>query len=182
MNTKFSNLILSTFLFATTLLLTGCDNDDPAPVNEEEVITTVEVTLTPATGNVVTLRYFDADGDAGSTQPVITGGTLVANLMYTGTITLLNETESPAEDVTEEIEEEDEDHLFCFEITSANLEVSYADQDDQGLGIGLRTSWMAGAPSQGSVTVTLLHQPGTKNGDCSGGDTDIEVTFPITIQ
>ena len=39
---------IKSFLMAFLLLgLMACDNDDPEPVNEEELITTVRVTFTP---------------------------------------------------------------------------------------------------------------------------------------
>jgi hypothetical protein len=33
----------------------------------------------------------------------------------------------------------------------------------------------------GVVVVRLKHQPGTKNGTCAVGDTDVEVTFPYKV-
>jgi len=184
MKNKFVHAVSYATLVATMLLLPGCDNEDPEPVNEEEVITTVTVTLTPLTGSVVTLRYFDADGDAGSAQPEITvSGPLAANMMYTGSVEFLNETESPAEDVTEEIVEEADEHLLCYEVEGITLTVVATDEDSEGRPLGLTTQWQAGAAGTGSVTVLLRHQPGTKTGDCpGGGDTDVEVTFPLTIQ
>ena len=68
--------------------------------NEEELITTVNYTLTPADGSAaITLSFVDLDGDGGD-APTITGGTLIANTTYTGTLELLNEAEMPVEDIT----------------------------------------------------------------------------------
>ena len=101
------------FLFlALPLLLTSCDKDDPVIPNEEELITTVNYTLTSSDGqDVVLLSFVDLDGD-GENQPTIMGGTLSANTVYTGSIELLNEAESPAEDITEEVQEEDDEHFM----------------------------------------------------------------------
>jgi len=48
---------LNQLLFAFTLVglftVVSCDNDDPEPVNEEELITTVEVTFTPTDGAIL---------------------------------------------------------------------------------------------------------------------------------
>jgi len=41
---------LLSVLFIASILFTSCDNDDPEPVNEEEVITTMTATLTPVGG------------------------------------------------------------------------------------------------------------------------------------
>ena len=63
------------FLFAI-LFLVSCEKDDPEPVNEEELITTVTYTLNPSNGGSnVTLSFQDLDGD-GSNSAIITGGTL----------------------------------------------------------------------------------------------------------
>ena len=110
---------LATVLF-TTLLFVSCSKDDdstPEPVNEEEVITTLTATLVPAgQGTTITLKSQDLDGD-GPNAPVITvSGNLSAGVIYNGTIELLNEMESPAEDITEEVEEEDLDHQFFYTI------------------------------------------------------------------
>ena len=55
-----------TLLFIATVLMTSCSEDDtinPTPINEEEVITTMKIVLTPTTGTVVTLESKDLDGD-----------------------------------------------------------------------------------------------------------------------
>src|SRR5687768_14083377 len=90
----------------TIFAMASCSNDDnPTPANEEEVITTVTTTLTNG-ANVITMTSRDLDGD-GPNAPVVTvSGTLMANTQYQGNVVFLNETESPAEDITAEIEEE----------------------------------------------------------------------------
>lgn len=173
----------STFLVATLLLVMACD-DDPEPVNEEEVITTLNLTLTPVGGgNSVTLKFYDEDGD-GSIQPIKTvSGPLAAYTTYDGVITLLNETETPAGDITAEVKDEASDHLFCFTTTNVNLTVNAKDKDSNNLPIGIETSWVTAAASTGAVKVVLRHQPGEKTGTCpGGGDTDIEVDFNVTVQ
>jgi len=156
--------------------------------NEEEVITTLTMTLTPTSGDVVTLSFQDLDGD-GANAPVITGGTLQANASYTGALELLNESESPAESITEEIAEEDAEHQFFFSSTVSGLSVAYTDTDGDGNPVGLSTTVTTGDAGAGNMTVILRHEPdknadGVSGGDISnaGGETDIEVTFPITVQ
>ena len=65
----------------------------------------------------VVLSFQDLDGD-GEDAPVINSGDLAAGVTYNGSIELLNETESPAEDITEEVEEEDLDHQFFYTVGS----------------------------------------------------------------
>ena len=99
----------SALLFVTT----SCDKDDdntPEPVNEEEVITTLTVKLTPTTGTAIELKSFDADGDGPNVPVLSVSGALAANTSYAGVIELLNELETPAEDITDEVNEESDEH------------------------------------------------------------------------
>ena len=180
----FSALALLVILFAV-LFFQSCGPDDPDPVNEEEVITTLEVVLTPSAAGTspVTLKFLDADGEQGSAAPVVSvSGPLRAATLYTAVITFLNETVSPPEDITLEVEEEGDDHLICFE-TSSNITIAYEDTDDRGLPLGLETSWLTGEVGPAEVTVSLRHQAGTKTGDCpGGGETDVEVAFEVIVE
>ncbi|HEY3404066.1 MAG TPA: hypothetical protein VGK59_11800 [Ohtaekwangia sp.] len=171
-------------VLCTAAIVFSC-KDDPQPVNEEELITTLIVDLTPiGGGEPLELKFFDEDGD-GDIDPIITPSLaeLNANTNYTAEITLLNETLSPAEDITEEVEEEMNDHLFCFTVTGSDVMVSYEDEDENGHPVGLVTEWEAGdSGTAGVIQIVLRHQPGTKNGDCPGpGDSDIQVEFPIQV-
>jgi hypothetical protein len=171
-------------LLAAALLFQSCDKDDPQPVHEEEVITTVQITLAPEGGGIpVTLKFFDADGELGSIAPLISvSGHLEANTVYGAIIELANETVNPVGDITEEVAAEADDHLFCFAV-NGNIAIEYEDEDDHGLPLGLITSWTTSEPGDEKVTVTLRHQPGTKTGDCPGsGETDIEVTFDLQVE
>jgi len=176
--------ILGLFLF-----ITSCEKDDPDIPNEEELITTVRYQLTPAGGGtMVELSYTDLDGDGGN-APVIVNGVLDANTTYTGNMILLNEQESPAEDIAEEVLEEGVDHQFFFTSTSTDLSVAYADQDNNGDAIGLASTVTTLAAGNAELTIVLRHEPnkaasGVAGGDITnaGGETDIEVTFDVTIQ
>lgn len=177
-------------LFSTILIFTACKKD-PEDVNEEEVITTLLYTLTPDGGGTpVILSFRDLDGEDGN-DPVVMGGTLAANQNYSGALELLNESESPAEDITEEIEEEDDEHQFFFESTVNGLSVAYDEEDVDGDGnpVGLKTKLTTGSAGSGTLKVTLKHMPeksasGVADGDISnaGGNTDIEVQFDIDVQ
>jgi hypothetical protein len=179
---------LATVLF-TTLLFVSCSKDDdstPEPVNEDEVITTLTATLVPAgQGTTITLKSQDLDGD-GPNAPVITvSGNLSAGVIYNGTIELLNEMESPAEDITEEVEEEDLDHQFFYTIGGGlDVTTSYENNDSEGNPLGTEFTLVAGAASSGALTFTLRHEPTKPNTglDDAGGETDIAVTFNLTVE
>ena len=182
-------LLISTFTSLMLFISCSDDPDDPVIENEQEVMTTFTYTLTPAEGgSAVVLNYRDLDAD-GPEEPTITNGTLSAETIYTGSITILNETESPAENVTEEVEEEDKDHQFFFETTVTGLTVEYTDFDGDGNPVGLSTFLTTGAAGSGNLTVTLKHEPdksasGVADGDMTnaGGETDISVTWAITVE
>jgi len=181
------NLKLIALLVIPVIFSTSCSNDD-APVNEEEVITTVRTTLTGG-GQVITLTSRDLDGD-GPNAPVVTvSGNLVAGTTYTGSTEFLNELEDPAEDITVEVEEEGADHQVFYQLPSSIGTVTYTDTDANGRPIGLNFTLVAGTSgSTGTLTVTLRHLPnktatGVAAGDITnaGGNTDAAVTFSVAV-
>lgn len=175
-------------LFAFLFMVSSCSKDDPMEENEEEVITTLTLTLTDGS-TVKTIQFRDEDGDGG-TPSVLTVDTLDANTTYGYTAAFLNETETPAEVITTEIAEEDDEHqLFFVASGGLNLTHAYGDQDDDGNPVGLAGTITTGDASQGSFVVTLRHEPikdatGVSDGDITnaGGETDIEVDFTVVIQ
>ncbi len=185
---KFTKFKFIAFLLALSLTFTACDDDDPEVVNEEEVITTVNVTLTPqGGGTAVVLTYFDSDGDG--LNAVINGGTLMANTPYAGSIEVLDETDpNDVEDITEEIEEEDDEHQFFYAFTNNIATATYNDMDGNGNPVGLAFTLTTDNAGTGDFTLTLKHEPmksaaGVSGGDPTnaGGETDVSITFPITV-
>lgn len=164
----------------------SCSNDDdnPAPIDEEEVITTMNVRLT-ASGSPVTLRSQDLDGDGPNPPEITVSGNLVANTTYNGSIELLNETETPAEDITAEVEEEDEEHQFFFTATGAITSVDYDDEDGDGNPVGLSFTLTTGDAGSGTLQITLRHEPKKPNDGTladAGGETDIAQTFTLVVE
>lgn len=174
-------------LALTGILFTSCSDDDEAPeeVNEEETITTMTVTLVPAAGETVTLTSRDLDGDGPNAPEITISGPLAGNTAYAGTILLLNETETPAENVTEEVAEEDDEHQFFFQTTGSIGSVIYGDTDGNGNPVGILFTLNTDTAGSASLTVTLRHEPKKPNdgtlGD-AGGETDITQTFDLIIQ
>jgi len=167
----------------------SCDKDDPEVPNEEELITTLTYTLSPnGGGDPVVFTFRDLDGDGGD-DPIIQGGTLAANQSYVGRVEFLNEAEIPAEDITEEVEEESVDHQVFFSSSLSGLSVTYADTDDNGNRLGLVTNLTTSSAGNGILTITLRHEPdksaaGVSSGDISnaGGSTDVEAMFTVNVQ
>ena len=169
------------------IAMIGCSDDDatPEPVNEEEVITTVILTLTPESGDQVVLTTQDLDGD-GPDEPVTTvSGSFSENTVYTGAARFLNETETPAEEITDEVLEEADEHQVFYTTTEGlNITTTYLDFDSNGNPLGVSITLETGEASSGSLTVTLRHEPVKPNDglDSAGGETDIATSFDVSIQ
>ena len=187
-NKSFLNL----FLFATLLLFAfSCSSDDPEQVNEEELITTLRLTFTNTmdANDVITASFRDIDGVGGDPAEV-TDPTLSQGATYSVTVEFLNESETPTEDVTEEVQREAEEHQVFF-IAGGNLTMThtYGDMDGNNRPIGLSNTIAIDANSgSGTLQVTLRHEPdksasGVSSGSITnaGGETDIEVTFTVTV-
>lgn len=186
-------------LLAVTALLafSACkkDKDDvltpsTPPANEEEVITTVQLTFTDQeTSTEVFHMSFNAN-DGGSGGPVVVADVIPTQRAFDVTVRFLNESVSPAVDLTSEVLAEGTEHQVFFQVTNGNLSMAYADADANGKPIGLGNTAISGAASTGGeLRVILRHQPdknatGVASGDITnaGGETDVEVVFPLTIQ
>jgi len=181
------NLKLLAALFFFSALLVSCnDDDDIDPVNEEEVITTMTITMMPEGGGInVVLQTRDLDGD-GPNPPVVTvSGPFSVGTTYMGNIVVLNETEDPAENITEEVEEEADEHQFFYTIGGAlDATTTYENFDGDGNPLGTEFSLDAADASAGSLTFTLRHEPKKPNTGLvdAGGETDITATFNVTIE
>lgn len=181
-----SRFRLAALLLATPLIFASCsdDKDEPTPDEDNEQITTVTYVLTPSTpaGTPITVTWRDVDGTGGN-APTIGTLNLRPNTTYTGAITLLDETKNPVANITDEVAAEKDEHLFVYTPTPASLlAITRTDTDAKNLPVGIATRVVTNAAGTGSLVVTLRHQPGTKDGTATPGDTDVEVTFPVTVQ
>lgn len=166
----------------------GCNPDeDPLIENEEELITSVTLTLLPAdgVGETVVYGFSDPDGDGGDLPMMSSTGTLLAGKAYTGQVSF----GGPEGAIDAEIVEEGTDHQV-FYVTTADIAFAYlsgaSDLDANGNPIGMRVEATTGIAGTGMLTVTLRHEP-TKGfaidrPDQAGGETDVEVSFPVVIQ
>ncbi len=165
--------------------LNGCKgDDDAAPCDncEEELITTVNLIFTPVSGGAaLTFSFRDVDGDGGN-APTIDDIQLAANTNYQLTITAQDESKTPTEEITTEIQAEDDEHLFIF-TTTTNLTITPTDMDGNGNPVGLTNTAVTGDAGMGTLKVVLKHQPDKSAADPSTtGETDVEADFNVTIQ
>jgi hypothetical protein len=173
-------------ILVVTVLLTACDPSNPPNPNAQEVITSLQITCTSPT-DTTTFGYSDPDGNGGN-PPTITQANFTVSNVYSVNLELLDETKNPVDTVTNEILAEATEHQFFFTISGANMSSSYGDLDVNGNPIGLVGSFNTFNGSTGTMKITLRHQPNKTAANVSagditnaGGETDVEVIFPVVI-
>lgn len=171
---------------AIGLLITSCKKDK-AEENDNEVITTVELHLTPAGGSMLTYKWEDMDGPGGA-NPIIDAVTLAPNKVYNTEIFVYDKTKTPINVTSDEIRNEAIDHRFYFEPSAgSNITVAGLDNDPNGIALGLKSVWTTGAIASGTIKITLRHY---ENGGKATADlvndtkssTDAETSFTTKIQ
>jgi len=175
----FSIYLIFTFL---TIFSFSCEKDTSEyPEDELELITTVSLTFTPATGSAKSFKWTDKDG-TGGLAPVIESIVLAANTSYTISAEFFDESKSPAYNVTEDIQEDGYEHLVCYTSSGSAPAVQITDLDKKKDPLGLAGTAKTATAGNGSLKIILKHIPDKKSTTpCSTGETDIEVTFPVTI-
>ena len=204
-----TQFLSASILSAAALALLGCPDvenpDDPA--NEQEVITTVALTFTPAGGGAaVEASHADPENDG---DPVIDTITLAVGTTYALTVKFLNELEDPPEDITVEVNEESDQHQVLIygdgvesPATGTNADhlvtQAYDDEDANGLPVGLESTIDAVTAGSADFKLMLRHMPPESNtavkvegiaedfasGGSAGipGEVDADVTFPLTVE
>ncbi len=187
MKAKLMTVVLG-ILFSSALV-TSCKKDAQEQ-NDEELITTMKLTFVPVSGGTtVTYQFKDVDGPGGAaaTQNEIV---LAPSKFYNVTVQLLNESVTPAEDITLEVAKEADAHRFYYEpAAGSNITVSNLNNDANSVPLGITSNWATGAAATGKVKVTLRHYPNTPPSKAVGdlvnsskSGTDIEVEFATKIQ
>lgn len=178
-------LIWVLLLGAGTLFMQCKDSeDDLVPDDENELITSVTLNFKEsATGTITSFSYKDADGDGGNAPTKFDTVALKANTEYTMTVQFLDESKTPIEDITEEIDEESFEHLLVYTPSPASLlTYTYGDKDKNNYPIGLTGTAKAGAAGTGKLKVQLRHQPGAKNGTALPGTDDVNLDFNLSVR
>lgn len=198
----FTFFLPTLFVLSSAIIFWRCDNDDPVKEDVPELITKASLTFTPtAGGNPIVVTATDPDGDGVQDIQIDGPITLAANTSYTMSIELINglaQPSDPAYNVSDEVEEEGDEHMFFFSWSNnafttpagnGNIDnrgdaVNYLDEDVNGLPLGLETSWTTAAASSGQFRVVLKHQPELKSetSESSTGETDLDITFTLTVQ
>src|SRR5690606_33537528 len=90
----------------------ACGESSTAPGGEQELISRVTLTFTPAGGGSAIVAYIDDPDGAGPQPPSAQVGDLsfTSGVTYTGQVQFLNRLVTPAEDITAEVVEESDEH------------------------------------------------------------------------
>lgn len=199
--TRFTQIVF--FILCVSFLVTSCKSDDPELENEEEVISKVTLTFANPSdaSDMVMYEFRDPSGNftSGTSSITSTKEVLTPGVTYNVSVKFINDTENPEENITEEVEEESNDHLLIFEATNGLFSsFTYNDTDASGnYPLGLNTMAVPNTDnlSQGILTVILKHEPDKTSAGATiggavaeasstnaGGSTDAAVSFNITVQ
>ena len=177
----------------TIAILYGCSKDPASPVGDEHA---------PPTTVVMQFIRLDSLGKIMDTtvctvrdtsvikgKPRVDGGlTLLTNTKYIGSLRLLDESQTPAKDVTSQVVAEKDAHIFRYTVKGDVLNavvISDLDKDSKGLDFGLtfRAATLPGKVTilAGVINVILEHHD---DGNKAGAtfDTDINQDFPFEIR
>ena len=177
------NVLILLFI---TLFVVSCskeeEDDTPELINEEEVITTVVLTFDSSDNPTQTIRWaVDKDNSLKFIN-------LKANTEYQVGISFLDESDpSDVEDITEEVQEEADEHQVFYGFSDVSISYSSGTNDtidSEGNPVYLNSAWTASSSGSGIVRAFLIHEPTTKTSttrDGFGGETDVAIDIPITI-
>jgi hypothetical protein len=183
---KLRNQLTYGLLLCTAVLFTQCKDsgDDIEPADENELITTITLNFKEAgTGTETSFTYNDPDGDGGNAATKFDSISLKANTEYTLTVEFLDESKTPAEDITDEVAEESDEHLLIYTASPTTLlTYTYGDKDVNNYPIGLTGTAKTGAAGTGKLKVQLRHQPGAKNGTPTPGSDDVNLDFILNVK
>ncbi len=199
------NIFTKAFVFAIILFVVSCDKDDsPDPENEEEVITKAVLVVTNTSDNSSETYNFEVEGhhhdhdddhvddddDDDDHEGDHMEVELESNSTYLFEITFFNESDpSNSIDVTKEIIEEADEHVFFYELTDSSITIESATGDtidSSGDPIHLKTEWTTTSAAIVDIVGYLIHEPITKTGVSTrtdlGGSTDAEIEFEAHVE
>lgn len=179
------------YILVAVLLFASCKKDEAIePTDDNELITRVELTfINSATNALVKYSFQDKDGDPKTAPEKFDKIVLSKGVTYIMSIEVFDDTKSPVKDITYEIDEESDVHLFVYKTTPATLlTTTIQDIDKNGLPIGLTAKVLASSTAgTGKFNVLLKHQPElngvkVKTGQEAGGSTDIDLSFDVEVK
>ncbi len=143
--------------------LTACsdvekDDHHDGHDHDHEAISKVILDLVSQTDDTEqTVSYSDPQHDDGGADGSIE---LESGTTYDLSITVLNDEETPVEDITLEILDEEDEHQVFFTgsvIDDGFVTFTYQDEDSKGLPLGLESTLTGESAGSGDLTITLQH-------------------------
>jgi len=173
-------IILSASFIAFVFIVGALSSCKPRVTEGQETITTLKLKLTPNGSSVQKVfSYKNLNGITTKDTIVLSAGS-----SYIATLEILDETKSPADDITLEIAEEKNEHQFFFVASPASLVTfSNFDKDSNGKDVGLISTFTTTSVGKGTLQVVLKHlgeDPKTSN--ITSGETDMDVVFDVVVQ
>ncbi|HML56784.1 MAG TPA: hypothetical protein PKA85_00315 [Ferruginibacter sp.] len=181
-------LFLAAAIFGS-VALTSCSKDNEES-NDEELITTVALSFTPVGGGTTnTFQFRDVDGPGGN-PPVIDEIVLSPGMAYNMSVRGLNESVTPTEDITIEINNESTSHRFYHLPSAASgIVVDNLNTDGNGITLGVTGRVTTGVASTGTYRVVLRHYGATPPDkveadpvDSPKSSSDIDITFSARVE
>ena len=177
----------------------SCESEDPEKENDGEVITDVTLKFqelnasNTLVGSVLSFKASDPQGIEVGKTPTIQSISLAKGKKYQMTIEVTNAIKG--EDITQEILTEAAAHQFFFlgqVFDSSFFSIQYADAG--GIALGLKTTVTVSSSTgtnNSNMRVVLRHElnksfPGASNPNFAnfaqaGGETDLDLTFPVIL-
>jgi len=182
------------------LAFTSCESDDPVIENDQEVITDVTLRFQELNaagspvGAVTSFKASDPQGIEVGKAPTIQNVSLIKGKTYSMKIEVFNSIEK--EDITKEIIEEAAKHQFFFLgsafVGSPVLTYQYADPSGKLIGVEGKVT-VSASPGLNNATmrIVLRHDldknflgatnPNFQNFVQAGGESDLDISFPLII-
>ncbi|MCF8276280.1 MAG: hypothetical protein K9J17_06040 [Flavobacteriales bacterium] len=181
------------FLVFLPLLFALASCEDNQLVVVEKPVTSMFLTLTPDSGQVVVLSCLDNDGPSGN-PPYVNNVRIRANTVYRGQLILGNQipiSSAKLEHIIDStsVEALPETHQIFFTVSNElNLHVAYDDADANGFPVGMNTIFSSESTSKGELKIRIVHEPNKSAIGAAagidvrvGGKTDAEATFQIEV-
>lgn len=192
--------IVSLYLVALLAIgIASCNSEDPEKENDGEVITDVTLKFqelnssNELVGSVLSFKASDPQGIEVGKTPTVQSISLTKGKKYQMTIEVTNSI--AGEDITQEILTEAAEHQFFFlgPVFDSNIfSIQYADAG--GIVLGLKNTVTVSSSTgtnNSSMRVVLRHDlnksfagannPNFANFVQAGGETDLDITFPVIL-
>lgn len=184
--------VIAALLFVVSIAsFSACNKKEQPKPDEQELITTMKLRITDGSGFSQTFTYKVENGFGSTTAGTVQIDTikLAPGKIYTVTSELYNDKAAPAANLTSEVLDENEAHLFLFQSTpgsgAGSVSFSNGSKDNNGKPFNQVITFTTGAAGSGAIQVNLMHAPTDKNGatpSASGGETDVEAVYPLIIK